>query len=163
LGYISSFVDSHKLLSNPTQFTLTILRILMSPIQFVLIIALTSISLKLSGKYLTLTPKIILFSNSQQNKHEMLSINMACYILTKWNGVLEKPVICSVIRNFHLLWNPNVHYHVHKSPPPVLILSHMNSTHKLQPYFPKIHFTIVPHLCLGIPTGHFPSHFPTKF
>jgi hypothetical protein len=36
----------------------------------------------------------------------------------------------------------NVHYRVHKSPPPVPILNQMSPTHGLQPYFRKVHLIL---------------------
>jgi hypothetical protein len=111
-----------------------------------------------------------------------------------------------------ILWNPEVQYHIHKSPPLVLILSHINPIHSISYYLPKIHFNFVhpptswssqwslsfwlshqypiripllPHSCcmsptrshptyvryililsthlrLGLPSGLFPSGFPTN-
>jgi hypothetical protein len=42
-----------------------------------------------------------------------------------------------------ILWNSNVHYCVHKSPPRVPIISQINSVHPTPSYFYKIHFNII--------------------
>jgi hypothetical protein len=43
----------------------------------------------------------------------------------------------------HLLWNPKVHYRVHKSQLLESILSQMNPIHALTPYSSEIRFNII--------------------
>jgi len=57
-----------------------------------------------------------------------------------------------------ILWNPKVHYRIHKCPPPVTNLSHLDPIY----YFLKIHLNISSHLRLDLPRGLFPSGFPIK-
>ena len=59
-------------------------------------------------------------------------------------------------------WNPKVHYRTHKRPPPVPILGQPNPVHMPTSHLLEIHPNISTHLCLGLPSGLFPSGFTTK-
>jgi hypothetical protein len=58
-----------------------------------------------------------------------------------------------------ILWNPKVHYRVHKSPPLVPILSQINP---IYPVISKVHFNIVHPATSCSSQWFFPSGFPTN-
>jgi hypothetical protein len=55
-----------------------------------------------------------------------------------------KPIVCSANQEIpRILWHLKVQYSVHKSPPPVHVLGHMNPVHIHEPDFPMTHFNII--------------------
>ena len=63
----------------------------------------------------------------------------------------------------HILWNPKVHYHIHNCQPHVPILSQFDPVHTPPHPTPwKPILILSSHLRLGLPSGIFPSGFPTK-
>jgi hypothetical protein len=60
------------------------------------------------------------------------------------------------------LWNPKVHYHIYKCTPPIPIRSHTDPVHAPHPTNWRSILILSSHLCVGPPSGPFPSGFPTK-
>ena len=94
---------------------------------------------------------------------------LSCLLSGKWQGNSMKKS-CSLEANSSsacqeipcILWNPNVHYNVHYTLLPVSILSHNNPIHAVPFFFFEIHFNIIIQSMPTLPSGLFPSGFPTK-
>ena len=86
------------------------------------------------------------------------SENMLTYLLTPWCRVLlGKLTGLQLVQELpRISRNPKVHYRTHKRSPPFSILGQPNPVHK-----PTSHLLEI-HLRLGLPSGIFPSGFPTK-
>ena len=85
-------------------------------------------------------------------RHSVLSNDQTPQSVLRWNyGIWWSRVLVEKIRR--LLWDPNIHRHVHKSPPLDPVLSPIHPVCVLTPYYLKIQFSSPPFSssCAGTP------------
>jgi hypothetical protein len=94
---------------------------------------------------------------------ELLTYLLA-YLLMELNSSCEV-ANCADIQEFpSILWNPRVHYRVHKSPPLVPNPSQIDKVPTIpsHPIYLRSILILSTHLRLGLPSGLFPSGFPSN-
>jgi hypothetical protein len=97
----------------------------------------------ISSEILEILPPLKYFPRLQRNTIALTITNILTYLLTELNPSWEGASCAATQEFLKMLQNPTVHYHVHKSPPLVPILSQIDPVHIIPSCLSKIYFNIV--------------------
>jgi hypothetical protein len=91
--------------------------------------------------------------------------DLLTYLFTPWSTILlEKLTNFQLVKIPRILWNPKVHYRIHKCPPPVPILSQINPVNTPTSHFLMIYLNTIFPSTPGSPKWslslRFPHHIP---
>ena len=94
----------------------------------------------------------------------MPTVNAITYLITPWCRVLlEKPTGLQLVKKFPSFYGTRRFITaLHKRSPPVPILGQPNPVHIPTSNVLEIHRNVIHPSMLGLPSGIFPSGFPTK-
>jgi len=100
-----------------------------------------------------------MFSSDTRGWLELLPLHLLTYSMEQ-SPSQEANWFCSQSRKSPHFWNPKVHHHTHKCPPPVPILSQLHPVLTAPSHFLKMHLNIILPSASGPPQWSLSLRFP---
>jgi len=82
------------------------------------------------------------------------------FLLHAADSFLRSQLVLKLVKKFPHFWNPNVHHHTHRCPPPVPILNQLRPVPTTPSHILKIHFNIILPSTSGSPQLSLSLSFP---